>query len=274
MELFTVNQETCNQDGICAAVCPAGIIESKDREYPTPIAEADELCIRCGHCVAVCPTASLTHRDIPLESCTPITRELGITHEQSVQFLRYRRSIRQYKDRPVDKSELKRLIDIARYAPSGHNLQPVEWLVLGDKTELKGLSGIVVDWMHWMLDNNSEIALSMHMDRTVARWDSGYDVILRDAPAVIVAHADKNNRVAPVACNIALTYLELATTTLGMGACWAGYFNAAATTFPPMQKALALPKDHQAFGSMMVGYSKYRYQRVPSRNEPKITWRL
>jgi nitroreductase len=112
------------------------------------------------------------------------------------------------------------------------------------------------------------------MDRTVARWDRGYDVILRDAPAVIVAHADKDNRVAPAACTIALTYLELATTTMGMGACWAGYFNAAATTFPPMQQALALPEDHQTFGSMMVGYPKFRYQRMPSRKEPKITWRL
>ena len=274
MELLSINQETCNQDGICSAICPAGLIEIKDGSYPAPISDADELCIRCGHCVAVCPTASLSHKDISQKSCTPIAKELGITHEQTVQFLRSRRSIRQYKDKPVDKTELKRLIGIARYAPSGHNLQPVEWLVLGDKTELKRLSGIVVDWMHWMLDNKSEIALSMHMNRTVARWDGGYDVILRDAPAVIVAHAHKENRVAPAACNIALTYLELASTTMGLGACWAGYFNAAATSFTPMQEALALPKDHQAFGSMMVGYSKYRYQRMPSRNEPKITWRV
>jgi nitroreductase/NAD-dependent dihydropyrimidine dehydrogenase PreA subunit len=271
LELFTINQETCNQDGICAAVCPAGIIGIKDGLYPTPISDADELCIRCGHCVAVCPTASLSHKDITLENCTPIAKEFRITQEQAVQFLRSRRSIRKYKDKPVYKTELIRLIDIARYAPSGHNLQPVEWLVLGDKTDLKRLSGIVVDWMHWMLENASEVALSMHMDRTIAYWDKGYDVILRDAPAVIVTYAHKNNRAAPAACTIALTYLELATTTMGMGACWAGYFNAAATTFPPMKEALDLPEEHQAFGSMMVGYPKYRYQRMPTRKEPNIT---
>jgi ferredoxin len=84
VELFTVNQETCNQDGICAAVCPAGIIEIKNGSYPIPVSYADELCIRCGHCVAVCPTASLSHKDIPLEGCMPIAKELGITHEQTV----------------------------------------------------------------------------------------------------------------------------------------------------------------------------------------------
>jgi ferredoxin len=91
LELFTINQETYNQDGICAAVCPAGIIKIKEGEYPTPFSDADELCISCGHCVAVCPTASLSHKEISQESCTPITKELGITHEQSVQFLRNRR---------------------------------------------------------------------------------------------------------------------------------------------------------------------------------------
>ena len=273
MELIKVNHETCNQDGICAAVCPACLIVLKEGA-PTPIDAADELCIRCGHCVAVCPTASLNHADIPLENCTPIVKELGITVDQTEQFLRSRRSIRQYKNRIVEKAELSKLVDIARFAPSGHNLQPVEWLVLGDKTELKRLSGIVVEWMRWLITNMPDVASSMHMDRTVARYENGNDVVLRDAPAVIVAHAHKANRVAPVACNIALTYLELASTPMGMGACWAGYFNAAATTFPPMIEALDLPPDHQAFGSMMVGYPQYRYQRMPSRNEPKITWRL
>ena len=274
MALFNINQESCNQDGICAAVCPAGIIDLEEDGYPEPIAEAEEICIRCGHCVAVCPTASLSHADIPLESCTPIEKELGITHEQGVQFLRNRRSIRRYKDKPVARETLERLIDIARHAPSGHNAQPVEWLVLGDKAELKKLAGIVVDWMRWMLDNKSEVALSIHMDRAVMRWEGAYDVILRDAPAVIVVYAHKDNLVAPTACTIALTYFELIATTMGLGACWAGYFNAAATTFPPMQQALGLPEDRQTLGSMMVGYPKYRYQRLPIRNKPKITWRL
>jgi hypothetical protein len=86
-----------------------------------------------------------------------------------------------------------------------------------------------------------------------------------------VAHANKGNRVAPAACNIALTSLELASTTIGLGAAWACHLNAAATSFTPMPKALPMPKDHQAFGSMIVGYSMYGYQRMPNRNEPKIT---
>ena len=274
MELFTVNRLTCNQDGICAAVCPVGIIDFVAGSVPVPVAEAEEICIRCGHCVAVCPTGSLSHRDMEVKSCPPIQPELSLSVAQSEQFLRSRRSIRVYRDKPVAQAELAHLIEIARYAPSGHNSQGAEWLVLGDRAELGRLAGIVVDWMRWMQANMEEVAQILHLDRTIARWQAGEDVILRGAPVVIIAHAVKDDRMAPSTSTIALAYLELAAPSLGLGTCWAGYFNAAAATFPPMQEALALPADHQSFGAMMVGYPRFSYHRLPTRNMPNIAWRM
>jgi NAD-dependent dihydropyrimidine dehydrogenase PreA subunit len=32
MSLLTVDQEKCERDGICAEVCPAGIIEFKNKD--------------------------------------------------------------------------------------------------------------------------------------------------------------------------------------------------------------------------------------------------
>ncbi|RPH50866.1 MAG: 4Fe-4S dicluster domain-containing protein [Desulfobacteraceae bacterium] len=274
MDLFEINKRTCNQDGICAAVCPSEIILFQKNGYPTPAADAEERCIHCGHCVAVCPTASFIHRDMAVEDCPPIRKEFLLNEKQCEHFLRHRRSIRVYKNQPIPRENLARLIEIARYAPSGRNYQPVEWLVLGKPDELNNLSGIVVDWMRWMIDNKTEIALSLKLDKTVKRWDNGSNVILRNAAAVIVTHSKKNDQIAPVSCTIALTYLELAASSLGLGCCWAGYFNAAATTFPPMMEALALPENHQCLGAMMVGYPKFSYHRLPTRKTPNITWRM
>jgi nitroreductase/NAD-dependent dihydropyrimidine dehydrogenase PreA subunit len=273
LDLFTVNQQTCNQDGICVAVCPLGIIHIQKGDFPQPVSEADDLCIRCGHCVAVCPTGSLTHREMPVEQCPSVNRDYFLNVEQCEHFLRNRRSIRTYKNKSVSKEDLTKLIDMARYAPSGHNSQCVEWLVLSKKDELHRLAGIVIDWMHWMMKNMSEIALSLRMDRAIQRWESGIDGILREAPVVVVSHAEKNNRFAPAACTIALAYLELAATSMGLGCCWAGYFHASATTFPSMIETLALPNGHQCFGAMMVGYPKFNYHRFPTRKPANITWR-
>lgn len=274
MNLFEVNPQTCNKDGICAANCPMGIIEMKKGEYPIPTADAEDLCLRCGHCVAICPTASFSHREMPMEECPSIQEELRLSIAQCEQFLRARRSIRRYKKQPVPKDELQKLIELARYAPTGHNSQSVEWLVLGNRDELKHLAKITIDWMRWILENMPEIASPLHLDRIVHRGDEGNDSILRGAPNLIIAYASKDDPIAQTSSTIALSYLELAATSMGLGCCWAGFFNAAAATFPPMIEALRLPEDHKCTGAMMVGYPKFRYHRLPLRKPPQITWRL
>jgi nitroreductase/ferredoxin len=273
MDLIEVNQKTCNKDGLCAMECPAGIISFEKGSFPKPTPGADELCSRCGHCVAVCPKGSLTHRDMPVEKCPHVRKDLLLSEEQCEHFLRNRRSIRVYRDQPVPRSCLERLIDIARYAPSGHNTQDVDWLVIADSAELHHLSDLAVDWLRWRLENDREMALLLHLDRTIVRWGAGYDVILRNAPAVVVVHGLKNNWITAANCTIALTYLELAATSMGLGCCWAGHFMGAAGNFPPMAEALQLPEGNQCFGAMMVGYPRFIYSRLPFRKTPRVAWR-
>ncbi|UCF84699.1 MAG: nitroreductase family protein [Desulfobacteraceae bacterium] len=274
MSLFVVDPEKCKRDGVCVAECPAGIIELKNKDaVPTPTADADELCINCGHCVAVCPHGALSHTSMTPDQCAPVRKEWLLDTNQVEHFLRSRRSIRTYKDKQVERELLTKLIDIARFAPSGHNLQPVRWRVIYDSDEVRRLAGHVIDWMRHMLKEQPTLARGLHMDRVVASWESGMERICRGAPHVIVAHAPKEERTAPAACTIALAYLELAVPSFGLGACWAGYFNAAATMWPPMLQALGLPEGHICFGAMMIGYPKYKYHRLPRRNEAQITWR-
>ena len=46
MALFTVDPRTCNQDGLCAAVCPPGVIAFTAGVCPVPTADAEAVCIR------------------------------------------------------------------------------------------------------------------------------------------------------------------------------------------------------------------------------------
>jgi nitroreductase/NAD-dependent dihydropyrimidine dehydrogenase PreA subunit len=274
LDLFKIDTEKCNQDGICVETCAGAFIQLEEGGYPTQSDDAEELCIRCGACVAVCPTGSFSLRGMPQEECPPVRRKLRLTEEHCEHFLRYRRTIRVFKDKPVPKEDLTRLIEMARYAPSGFNSQCTEWLVLGNKDELNKLAGIIADWMRWMVNNMPEIASAIHLQKDLSRWDEGVDVLLQDAPVVIVAHADKDNHTAFETCIIALTYLELAATSMGLGCCWAGYLEKAATYYPPMREALGLPEGHKCYGAMMVGYPKYRNFRFPTRKQPTIDWRL
>lgn len=274
MQLFTINPATCNRDGICAKVCPLGIIAWSEGTMPVPTEDASRLCIRCGHCVAVCPTGSFDHRNMPMTACSPARPNLPMDVVQCEYFLRARRSIRVYRDTAVEKEKLAQLIDIARYAPSGLNAQEARWLVIGDRTELRRLSATVIDWMQWLQANQPETAQRHDAAGLIQRWQAGQDVILRGAPALIVTYAKEGSRSAPATCTLALSYLELAAGTLGLGCCWAGYLNAAAAAFPPLVTALQLPEGFQCYGAMMIGYPRFMYKRLPTRKTPAVEWRL
>jgi len=274
MSLLTINRETCNRDGICAAVCPAGIIElNNTADLPAMIDGGEEFCIRCGHCVAACPQGAMAHTAMKPENCPPVHRDWLPDPERVEHFLRSRRSIRNYKQKGVDREVLTRLIEVAHYAPSGHNLQPVKWQVIYDRDDVFRLAGMVIEWMRHLIAEQSPLVANMHLDRVVASWEAGMERICRGAPHVVVAHAPAEDRTANAACTIALAYLELAAPSFGLGACWAGYFNAAANFWPPLAKALELPEGHAAFGAMMVGYPQYKYHRLVLRRPAEITWR-
>ena len=112
-----------------------------------------------------------------------------ITEQQAVQFLRSRRSVRVYQDKPVEKEKIHRLIQIARYAPTGINSQLVEWLVVNDKSRINKIAGLTVDWFRRIFKEDPQALGLPYLPRIVAAWDAGYDAVLRNAPALIVASA-------------------------------------------------------------------------------------
>ena len=111
------------------------------------------------------------------------------------------------------------------------------------------------------------------LDRLVAAWDNGRDLICRDAPHLIVTHAPQGNLTAPSACTLALAYLELAAPSpasapAGPGICTWGRCSGGRS-----RRRWRSPERYQFNGAMMVGEPRYRYQRLPLRREPAIAWR-
>jgi len=274
MSLIRVDAEKCIEDGLCAAECPLGIIRLEQfQEKRLPTCRAAAACIECGHCVAVCPTGALSLTTMASGDCPPLRPEWIPDLDRTEHFLRARRSIRKYRSRSVSAETLTRLIEIARFAPSGHNVQPVNWMVVYESTMVEHLTGLVVEWMRSMIRENPAAAAAMRLDRLVDKWDKGDDIICRQAPHVIVTHAPREERTAPAACTIALAYLELAALSNGLGTCWAGWVQTAAVLWPPLQAALNMPEGHRSYGAMMIGYPDITYYRLPLRKAPPITWR-
>ena len=272
MSLFTIDEKLCARDGICVTECPAFVIEMKDKEsFPTVTEGGEARCINCGHCVAVCPHAAISLARMPVDRCPPIDNDLTLSEAQAEQFLRSRRSVRTYKKQDVDADNLTRLIEIARYAPTGSNSQLVQWLVVPTREKVIELTGLAVDWMRNAVKEKNPMAEAYQMGGIVRAWDNGIDIISRGAPALVILHGPEAYPIMTIDSAIALSYLDLAAPSLGLGCCWAGFFMIAAGYWPPLAEALQLPEGHKSFGAMMVGYPKFRYQRLPERNEARVT---
>jgi len=272
MSGLTIDQDKCNQDGICAAVCPRCLIEMTE-DYPIVGSDFAEFCLKCGHCVAVCPEAALSLDWLRPEDCLDLRSELSLDAEQAVQFLRSRRSIRVYQDKPVERAKLEELLATAVHAASASNGQPWHWLVIQDRAEVKRMAGLVIDWMRQTIDQDPDLAQAFSMASLVSAWESGQDRISRDAPNLILVHGDEGLFFGPEDCALALSYVELLAPTLGLGACWVAYLYYPSNVYPPLTKALGLPKGHRFYGAVLVGYPKFKYQRSPTRNPARVTWK-
>ena len=275
MSLIEIEGSLCRGDGHCVASCPSRILELPEgAAVPRLRAGAEESCIRCGHCVTVCPHGALQHEEIPLEQCPRIRPELVLSPEQAEQLLRSRRSIRVYRDRPVDQATLARLIDLAHYSPTGGNAQTVRWAVVRSSAAVTALSQHFIDMLTDMAAHQHPFTRAYPPTELIAEWQAGDDPVSRHAPALVLVGSPAAYPLGAADCTAALTYLDLAAPTLGLGTCWAGFLMMACLWWPPMKEAVAalLPPGYTCHGIMMVGYPKYRYQRLPPRLPAQVVW--
>ncbi|MFH0854953.1 MAG: nitroreductase family protein [Candidatus Omnitrophota bacterium] len=274
MITLKVDKTTCKGDGKCVEICPIRILRMNEKErVPEFIPGGGDICINCGHCFAFCPSGSIELSTMDPKVSMKLDHSKLPTAEQVELLLKGRRSIRTYKDEPVSKESIEKLLDCSRYAPSGINRQPVNWLVINSKEKVYELSASVINWMDGLLKAKSPMAESFRFDRLVGSWNKGEDMICRKAPCVIIAYGLKDDPMVPQSCTISATYLELAAFGFGLGACWAGYVNIALNMSGEARKVAGLSPKTLAGAVMMAGHPKYRYSRIPFRNTPKVIWK-
>lgn len=271
MSVILVDQDLCTRCGRCSVVCTMGIIDPADENTLPKVQNAkDGMCIHCGHCEAYCPTQALLLNDSPDDKIRLPTGAGTIAPEEIEYYLKKRRSVRHFTKDPVSKEKILELLDIARYAASGGNGQPVEWIVIHDPSNVKKIAGLTIDWMKTLMNSNHP--MSGYVPVLIGSWDRGNDVICRGAPHLLIAHIPEGNPIAPTDAIIALTHVDMAAPAYGIGTCWAGFVAMAATSYAPLQKELNIPAGRKSAYAMMFGYPQYKIYGIPRRKPLQVTW--
>ncbi len=271
MTHIIVNQDSCTQCGICVKVCSSGIIDPVDESHLPQVQETNaSRCLYCGHCEAFCPTQALILNLHPEEKI-PLPAGAGsISPEDLGIYLKKRRSVRHFTKEPVPEEKILEVLDIARYAASGGNGQPVQWLVIHDPERVRKIAGLTIEWMRSLQNTNHP--MSIYVPILISAWEQGHDVICRGAPHLLFAHIPEDNPIAPTDAIIALTHFDIAAPAFGIGTCWAGFVYAAASFYEPLQKELGLPEDRKCAYAMMFGNPQYKISAIPRRKPLEVTW--
>jgi ferredoxin len=137
MPEITIDAEVCKRDGLCAMACTYGIFKQEEKgTVPDIDAVMLEKCYRCGHCVAICPHGAISHGDFPEGMVYPVSFEHVPSYDQVLELFRSRRSKRLFKDTPVERDVLEKVLEAARFAPSQHNDQSTEFIVVQERNGL------------------------------------------------------------------------------------------------------------------------------------------
>ncbi len=94
-------------------------------------------------------------------------------------------------------------------------------MVLGRK-KIKELTALVVEWMEHMQKTSPELSEMLHLGDLANAWHEGEDIICRDAPAIVLANGFGDS-FSENATKIAMTYLDLAIPSFGLGSQWNGF---------------------------------------------------
>jgi nitroreductase/NAD-dependent dihydropyrimidine dehydrogenase PreA subunit len=293
MSTRTIDRETCNVCGACADVCPANIMIKHDRDHISFCEDRIEFCIGCGQCMAVCPTKSI-HID-GLSYDTDFTAlPVGNSYENAFfDMITSRRAIRSFKDKPVPKDLLEKIVNAVTYAPPSSTPIKTEVVVVQDTSIVRqALPHMIALYNSLVKRMGNPVtrfiirkrvgaetyrSLVNHiipvMKNRLPELKAGIeDTITRYAPSMIIFHADRNEDNYRADAYIAVTYAFLAAHTLGLGGSVIGLIGPAIDRSAELRKLFSIPDANEVVTAMILGYPKHKYQRLIKRQLKSVTW--
>ena len=164
-----------------------------------------------------------------------------------------RRSIRKYKDQPVEREKLQQIVECGINAPSGMNQQPWEVRVVDNADYINGITEIY------------------KKENPKTAEDPDFKNMFRNAPAVIFVASPKNGS-GQLDCGLLGENMMLAALSLDLGTCCLGgpirFMKSNEEAAPYLQK-LGFSDDYELLYALAVGYPD-EAPAAKSRNAEKV----
>jgi nitroreductase len=240
--------------------------------------------------VAACPVEALSLTGAS-ETRYEATADRAVSFDQLVAFLAARRSVRRFKDEPVARELIDRVVEAAALAPMGFPPHSTHVLAIDRRDELDRLAAMLRDayakllrmWANPLLRQVIRLkrgaetthalrthALHIVADDNAQHAKTGEDRYLYGAPVLLLFHASRWVAGYDENAFCVADYAMLA--AHGLGATLLGIVPPVFNNFPGTKERYGIPEEHKVVTSLILGHPRYKFHRTIRRPLPPLRY--
>ena len=260
--MVLVNEGRCIGCGQCEKDCFSRTIRVENGK-----AKVFGRCMECGHCVAVCPMNAVEMEGYDGGEIFSGSRELcHIAPEYFLRFLKFRRSTRQYADRPVEREKLEMIVEAGRYTPTARNRQDVHFVLVQER--MAEIRPMIWEGFREMAKAWKEPAYQKMLLEFCREYDDDHknDRLFCGASALAVLTCE-----SPWNGELTARTMELMAESLGLGSLYSGFIQRSIGYSPQAQEAMGISGERIAV-CLLLGYPGVKYLRSVPRKKAHADW--
>lgn len=263
--MVQINEALCTGCGMCAKDCIAFRIKVENNK-----AVYSGECLNCGHCVAICPANAVSIPEYDMDDVETYDREtFALNPEAVLHTIKFRRSIRDYKAKPVEQEKLNAIAEAGRYTATAKNNQGSCFIFIKD--DVPRLKELVWSHIDKLTDKSfkdipKELLPFAGFNKR-RKENPADDYLFRNAPVVLFITSDW-----PLDAGLAAQNMELMAVSLDLGMLYNGYLCRIADENAELKKWLGIEEKHIK-ACMLLGYPNVSYKRTAPRDKANILWK-
>jgi len=172
-----------------------------------------------------------------------------------IELMRSRRSVRFYRSDSLSEEQINGIVEAGCLAPSAHNHQPWNFVVITNREAINRLSSSARDYLRAKTEADDALEYfgsKKRLERVKTRLALDEDTVFYGAPCVVLVCVDKGSEYAPMDCGMAGQNMCLYAREQGIGSCFIGY--ARHCEHKELEK-VGMKEDQELMFGMTFGFS-------------------
>ncbi len=288
----SIDFDRCTSCGLCARVCKSfTILETNGRPEIHP--DNGLGCIGCAQCMLVCPRGAITvtgRRTGPEYTYTLPPENTRASIDSLHALLASRRSVREFKNHPLERSSIESILSVVSTAPMGIPPSDVGVVAIMSPERVQELAGDICGiFKKWLIFDNAAVKAVSGLFMKKVEMESmqgfiipairaiiearstGSDYLFYHAPCVLLFH--QAPYADPVDGSIACTYAMIAAESIGLGSCMIGTVSYAINRDRKLREKWGIPAENSVSLALILGHPAFRYRKGVKRSLASVEYR-